>query len=52
MTTMLIFMRGLAVCLAIGGAIWLNYLGRDGWAGWGWLIFVSLLLVGMGCRSD
>jgi hypothetical protein len=25
--------------LAVGGAIWLMYLGRDGW---GWLLFIAL----------
>ena len=36
-----IFMRGMATCLAIVGAGYLAYHGKDGW---GWLIFLAICL--------
>jgi hypothetical protein len=35
------FVRQLPTCIAVGGAIYLAAQGKDGW---GWLLFVAVLL--------
>lgn len=40
----LILMRGVACCLSVAGAVYLAYHGKDGW---GWLIFLALVLGGI-----
>jgi hypothetical protein len=37
----IIIIKVLTVFLAVGGAIWLMSIGKDGW---GWLLFVAILL--------
>ena len=36
-----IILRTVATCVAIGGAIYLAYFGKDGW---GWMIFLAIVL--------
>lgn len=36
-----IFLRGVATCMAVAGAVWLAYHGKDGW---GWMIFLAICL--------
>jgi len=41
-------LRGLSVLAAIGGAVYLAHQGKDGW---GWLIFLSVILGSYSIRS-
>jgi ABC-type phosphate transport system permease subunit len=40
----LILGRMIACCLSVAGAVYLAYHGKDGW---GWLIFLALVLGGI-----
>ena len=44
-----VLLRGICLLAAIGGAVYLAYHGKDGW---GWLIFLAMVLDMIRARSS